>query len=136
MFFKRILWIAAPVLAFASIFSDVKGIVHDPDHRPIAGAQVALRAANSEWSKATATGANGEFEFAAVPAGEYRVVVNRDGFAQIDERVMIGTGAAPVLHFQLKLAASRQTVEVSERADAVDTASATPTTFVDRRQIE
>jgi hypothetical protein len=30
----------------------------------------------------------------------------------------------------------RQTVEVSERADAVDAESATPTTFVDRSQIE
>lgn len=136
MSFKQILLIAAPLLASASIFSDVKGIVHDPDHRPIAGAQVTLRAVNSEWSKATATGANGEFEFAAVPAGEYRVIVDREGFVQIDERLMIGAGAAPVLHFQLKLAASRQTVEVSERADAVDAQSATPTTFIDRSQIE
>ncbi len=136
MFFKRVLCMLAPVLACASIFSDVRGIVHDPDHRPVAGAQVTLRAAHLDWSKTIATRADGEFEFDAVPAGEYQVTVNRDGFAPVEERVTLATGSAPVLHFQLKLAVARQTVEVSERAEAINPESATSTTVIDRGEIE
>src|SRR5690348_18471774 len=112
MFFRRILCILAPVLALAGILGNVRGIVHDPDHRPIAGAQVTLQAANADWSKTADTNTDGEFEFPAVPAGEYRLTVSRDGFAPADERVMVASNSAPILHFQLKLAASRQSVEV------------------------
>jgi hypothetical protein len=122
------------VLACAGIFSNVRGIVHDPDHRPVAGAQVTLRAAHADWSQTAATTATGEFEFAAVPAGEYRVTVSRDGFAPVQERVTLASGSAPVLHFQLTLAVARQAVEVSERADAINPAAAS-TTVIDRGEI-
>ena len=133
---RKILWIAAPVLAWAGIFGDVRGVVHDPDHRPVAAAQVKLQAAHSDWSQITATGAGGEFEITAVPTGEYRITVSRDGFASIEQQVMIASGSAPVLHFQLKLAVARQAVEVSERAESVNSESATPTTFIERGEIE
>src|SRR5579864_4589000 len=135
MLYRRILCIFAPVVALAGIFGNVRGIVHDPDHRPIAGAQVTLHAAHSDWSKTAETGADGEFEFPAVPVGEYRLTVSRDGFAPADERVTVASNSAPILHFQLKLAASRQSVEVSEHAEGVNPESATPTTYIDRGEI-
>ncbi len=136
MFVRRVLWILAPVVAYAGIFGNVRGIVHDPDHRPVAGAQVTLRAAHADWSQAAATSAGGEFEFTAVPAGEYRVTVNREGFAPVEESVTLASGSAPVLHFQLTLAVGRQAVEVAERADAINPESAASTTVVDRGEIE
>src|SRR5258708_24756701 len=126
----------APVLACAGIFGNVRGIVHDPDHRPVAGAQVTLRAAHADWSQMASTTAGGEVEFGAVPAGEYRVTVSREGFAPVEERVTLAAGSAPVLHFQLTLAVARQAVEVAERADAINPESAASTTVIDRGEIE
>jgi outer membrane cobalamin receptor len=136
MVFKRILCMFVPVFACAGIFNNVRGVVHDPDHRPVAGAHVTLRAAHADWSKTTATNSDGEFDFPAVPTGEYRIAIDRDGFSPVDERVLIVSNSAPVLHYQLKLALARQSVEVSERAEAVNPDSAAPTTFIGRSEIE
>src|SRR5216684_3797693 len=136
MVYKRILCMFVPVFACAGIFNDVRGIVHDPDHRPVAGAHVTLRAAYGDWSKTSATNSEGEFDFPAVATGEYRIAIDRDGFSPVDERVLIVSNSAPVLHYQLKLALARQSVEVSERAEAVNPDSAAPTTFIGRSEIE
>ena len=64
--------LAAALLVFglaarATVFGGVQGIVHDPQHRPIPGAQVQLKSATSDWSQQTQTNQDGEFEFATVP---------------------------------------------------------------------
>ena len=56
-------------VAFATIFGSVRGIVHDPQHRPIPGAQVTLKAQNSDWTQSQASDENGEFDFTSVPIG-------------------------------------------------------------------
>lgn len=53
--------------AAATIFSTVRGIVHDPQHRPVQGAQIILRARASDWKRGTTTNNAGEFAFPAVP---------------------------------------------------------------------
>ncbi len=122
-------------LAWATIFSTVRGIVHDPSHRPVAGAKVTLRAAHSEYAQAASTGQDGSFEFSAVPAGEYTVQVNRAGFAEEEQPLVVVSSTAPVLHFQLSLATQRQSVSVAETPEGVNPESMTPATSVDREEI-
>ena len=50
---------AVSIPALANVFATVHGVVHDPQHRPIAGAQVALRAADSAFALRAITGADG-----------------------------------------------------------------------------
>ncbi|HET6198880.1 MAG TPA: carboxypeptidase-like regulatory domain-containing protein, partial [Candidatus Acidoferrales bacterium] len=66
--------------SFATILGTVRGIVHDPDHRPIQGAQVMIHAASSAWTKTVVTNENGEFEIDEVPVGEYIVSASAPGF--------------------------------------------------------
>jgi hypothetical protein len=120
----------------ATIFGSVRGIIHDPQHRPLQGAMVMLRANSSDWAKSTNSDSNGEFEFNAVPIGEYTVVVVAPGFDQISQAVVVRSGTEPVLHLALKLAATNETVNVSGAPEAAPTDSAMPTTLVDRAQIE
>lgn len=47
-------------LSFATIFGTVRGIVHDPQHRPIQGAEVTLRARTSDWTRSIQTNADGD----------------------------------------------------------------------------
>ncbi|HEV2688033.1 MAG TPA: carboxypeptidase-like regulatory domain-containing protein, partial [Bryobacteraceae bacterium] len=125
---------AAPV--FATVFGTVRGVVHDPSHRPIAGAEIALSATASSYTASTRSNDAGQFEFPAVPIGEYKLVVRHTGFADSEQRLVVVSGTAPVLHFQLGLAEQRQSVEVSESPEAVNPSSSTPDTLVTRRQIE
>jgi outer membrane receptor protein involved in Fe transport len=128
-----LLWAAT---AAATIFGSVRGIVHDPQHRPLPGAMVMLRANSSDWARSSNTDDNGEFQLNAIPIGEYRVVVVAPGFDQISQAVTVRSGTEPVLHLALKVSAKNETINVSGAPEAAPTDSATPTTLVDRAQIE
>ena len=58
---------AVSILAHATVFATLHGIVHDPHHRPIAAAQVTLQAAESTFALHTTTAANGTFEIPTDP---------------------------------------------------------------------
>jgi hypothetical protein len=124
------------VTAQASIYGSLRGIIHDPQHRPVQGAMVMIRAKSSDWAKSAYTDANGEFEFNAIPLGEYTVTVANPGFEQSAESVLIRSETEPVLHIQLKVATGNETVTVTAAPEVAPTDSATPTTLVNRQDIE
>jgi len=123
-------------LAFATIFGSVRGIIHDPQHRPIQGAMVMLKSKSSDWAKSASTDANGEFAFNAVPLGDYSVSVASTGFAQAAQNLVVISGTEPVVHFQLSLAGTKETVNVSGLPEVAPTDSVTPITLVNRLDIE
>src|SRR5580692_4901078 len=107
------------VAAFATVFGTVRGIVHDPQHRPVAGSEVVLKAKASDYTQKTQTDVNGDFHFDAVPLGEYAI-----------------SGTAPILHFEMHLVSQVESVTVSAEAAPGQTESVTPTTLVDRQEIQ
>jgi len=138
---RRFLFLLAVVAlvttsALATIFGAARGIVHDPQHRPIQSATVTLKAKTSDWSKSTATNANGEFSFQAVPLGDYSVTVNSPSFAQSAQNVVVNSGTEPVLHFQLALGSATESVDVSGAPEQIPIDSSTPITMLSRIDIE
>jgi hypothetical protein len=122
--------------AFANDYGAIRGVVHDPQHRPIQGAMVMLKAKLSDWAKTATTDANGEFQFNAVTLGDYSVSIASKGFAQTAQDVTVISGSVPVVHFQLQLAGASEKVSVSAAPAVVATDSFTPTTLVTRLDIE
>ncbi|HKW87273.1 MAG TPA: TonB-dependent receptor [Candidatus Acidoferrales bacterium] len=122
-------------IAFATIFGAVQGVVHDPQHRPIAGAAVILKSATSDWSRTTQSDQDGEFRIEAVPLGAYIVTVSHAGFESLQQNVTVLADASPVLHFPLQIAALTQKVTVSQQAETVNADTAAPTTLVSREEI-
>ena len=122
--------------AFASVFGAIRGVVHDPQHRPIQDAMVMLKAKSSDWAKSVTTGATGEFQLNAVPLGDYSVSVASQGFAQTSQDVNVISGTVPVVHFLLKVATANSNVTVSAEPEVAPTDSATPTTLISRLDIE
>jgi hypothetical protein len=57
------LLLATSLPAFATIFGSVRGVVHDPQHRPIQGAHLTLKAQNSDLTQSQDSKDNGEFLF-------------------------------------------------------------------------
>jgi outer membrane cobalamin receptor len=119
----------------ATIFGKIQGVVHDPQHRPIAAASVVLKSSTSAWSQTTQTDQEGGFSFSAVPIGDYVVTVSQSGFEWSEQTVTVTSGTAPVLHFQLKVASVTQTTVVSAQAETASVQSVTPTTLVSRNDI-
>jgi hypothetical protein len=122
-------------LLHATIFGRIQGIVHDPQHRPVSGASVKLQAITSEWSQTTKTDDSGGFSFATVPIGDYKITITQPDFETLEENVTITSGASPILHFQLAIAALSQTVLVAGETTLAHMDSVTPTTLVDREDI-
>jgi outer membrane receptor protein involved in Fe transport len=123
------------IFAFATIFGNVRAIVHDPQHRPIQGAKVTLHAQNSAWTRSTVSNAEGEVEFDSVPAGDYVAKVEVAGFHAYEQAITVASGSAPIFHFQLAIAAVKQSVQVSTTAETINTESSAAETLVGRREI-
>ncbi|HTS78164.1 MAG TPA: TonB-dependent receptor [Bryobacteraceae bacterium] len=122
-------------LLHATIFGKIQGIVHDPQHRPLAGASVKLQATTSEFSQTTQTDSNGEFTFNSVPVGDYKITVTQPSFESAEENITVTSNSAPVLHFQLAIASLSQTAVVVGQPVATAMDSVTPTTLLDRQDI-
>jgi outer membrane cobalamin receptor len=129
-----ILFLFGPA-CLATIFGTVRGIVHDPQHRPVADIQVVLKATASDYFQTTQSDANGEFHFDAVSLAEYTVTVSKPGFTTQEQTVTVLSGTAPILHFELQIASQNQSIIVSADSGPAQTESVTPTTFLDRSEI-
>lgn len=123
------------VAAWAAVFGSAQGVVHDPSHRPVQAAEVLVKSAISDYAQKLTTDADGGFAATALPAGEYAVTVSKDGFTPSVQTVVVASGSAPLLHFQLMLGARTDRVAVSENALTVNTEQMTPTTIVSRDEI-
>ncbi|HWG38467.1 MAG TPA: TonB-dependent receptor [Terriglobales bacterium] len=133
----RLLFIAFLLVASASAqaLGSVRGIVHDPQHRPVEAANIELNAAHSQWSQKVASDANGEFTFSRVPIGDYTLTVEKSGFAPALQAFSVTSGEAPILHVELAVAAQRQTTTVTAEAPVADVTTSTPTTTINRLEL-
>src|ERR1700734_2408187 len=122
-------------MAYASIFGQIHGVVHDPKHRPIVGAHIELRAANSAFTQTTLTIQDGTFTLSSIPLGDYIVTVSQTGFDTAKQTLTLASDTAPVLHFELQLGTVQQSVSVENPAYTANVNTVTPTTLVDRETI-
>jgi TonB dependent receptor/Carboxypeptidase regulatory-like domain/TonB-dependent Receptor Plug Domain len=132
--FTVALLLAVPVVQ-ATVFGTVRGMVHDPQHRPVAGASVELKAATSDWSQQMQTDQDGGFAFAAVPFGDYIVTAKASGFGPLQQSFTLASDTSSILHLQLALASVSEKVVVTAPQDQASLDTVTPTTLVDRTDI-
>jgi len=125
---------AAGVLA--AVVGSVRGIVHDPQHRPIPGAEIRLKAVNSAWSQSTKSNADGEFTFPVAPVGVYNVTVTAPGFETLQEDITVAVNSSPILHFQLPIGKISERITVLGGAESTAAETVTPTTLVSSQEIQ
>src|SRR5580765_2839049 len=79
----------AAIPSFAATVASVRGVIHDPQHRPVENAMVMIKAKSSDWSATANSDAGGNFAFNAIPLGEYVVTVAGVGFEQAQQGVAV-----------------------------------------------
>jgi len=121
--------------AHAAIFGQVRGVVHDPQHRPIAGVQVELRAANSAFTETALTTQDGSFSIPSLPLGDYIITVSQSGFATVRETLTLASDTAPILHFELQLGTVQQSTIVTTDTNTANVNTVTPTALISREDI-
>ena len=125
---------AAPC-ARATVFAAVRGIVHDAQHRPIAGARVTLQSANSAFVLRAVTDSGGAFNLQQAPIGLYRITVAAQGFQTLSQDLTLVSGTSPVLHFPLEVGGGTASVVV-QGTTGVIADTVTPTTTITRQMIQ
>src|SRR5260370_3027952 len=118
--------LACAMPSLASVFGDVRGIVHDPQHRPVAAARIRLLSRSSEFFLTAQTNSDGEFFFRDVTIGQYFLHIESAGFSEIQQPVTVVSGSAPILHFQMAIAPVTRSVEVKVVPEQTGTDAATP----------
>jgi len=83
-------------MVLGTVFGTVRGIVHDPQHRPLSDATVTLQAKQSAFTQTFQTDAEGQFHFDAVPLGTYVVTVSQAGFQTGQQNVSVLYGKATI----------------------------------------
>jgi TonB dependent receptor/Carboxypeptidase regulatory-like domain/TonB-dependent Receptor Plug Domain len=127
--------IVAAQLIAADVAS-VRGLVHDSQHLPIAQAEVKLKSATSEWLQTSQTDSRGEFAFMTLPLGDYVLIVSHTNFATASQAVTVTSGSSPIAHVQLTKGPALAAITVTAAVDTAVPNTATPTTVVNRQDIE
>jgi outer membrane receptor protein involved in Fe transport len=109
-------------------------VVHDPQHRPLEGAQVVIQCQN--WTKALSSDSQGEFQTSGVPIEACGLTVTAPGFSAAHQSVSVTPSHNPVVHVQLELAAVKEEVQVSGEVSKLNTVSSTTQTAVSAKEIE
>lgn len=122
--------------AHASVFAKVQGIVHDPTHRPIAGARVTLKAIGSNFVLTSTTNSDGLFLIDGAPLGLYQLTAEYSGFAPSTQTITLTSGTNPVFHLMLAVASPTTTVAVTDSALTLAPDTVTPTTLITRADID
>ena len=103
----------APMQIYSSVFGTITTIVHDPQHRPVKGAQVVVQSSTSSFSQSAVTNEDGLAMIMRLPLGQYSVTVNYPGFAPEQQAAVVTSDAVQELHFALSVAAAQENVEVT-----------------------
>jgi hypothetical protein len=122
-------------IARATVFSQLQGVVHDPQHRPLPGAHITLAAAHSAFTLSADSNAEGAFILPNVPLGDYTVTITHDGFATLQQSLTLHSDTTPILHFMLQLGSVSTTLNITAHSQTANVDTVTPTALLSRIDI-
>jgi Carboxypeptidase regulatory-like domain/TonB dependent receptor len=127
----------ACVTAWAGVTGSISGTVIDATGSLVPNAQVTATEVNTNAVFKTATNAAGNFEFLALPVGQYRLEVQASGFKTYERiGITLDTNDALKLDVTLQIGATSERVEVSADALHVDTISTESGNVISGNKIE
>ncbi len=104
--------------------AEVLGMVRDPSGAGVAKASLTLLNVETGITAKTVADDNGNYDFANVTVGKYKVTAEATGFAtSVASNVTVNVGARQRVDFSLQVGAVSQTVEVTDAAAALETDS-------------
>ncbi|MBI3670511.1 MAG: TonB-dependent receptor [Acidobacteria bacterium] len=126
---------AVAVHAQTATTGQIVGAVKDPSGAVVVGAKVALTSA-AGVARDTDTDDRGEYRFALLPPGSYKLTVNASGFQPVAlESVIVRITETTSLDVSLTVAAAQQTVTVTAESSLVQTTSPTTGRVIAESQI-
>ncbi len=118
-----LLFVGQPV-ALAQSTATFQGSVLDAQGAVIAGAKVTVKNLATNLEREAESDATGNFSIPALPAGNYRVELRKDGFqVSVIPSYTLSVGSIAAQNFTLTVGQVSQTVEVSSEAPLVESST-------------
>jgi Carboxypeptidase regulatory-like domain/TonB-dependent Receptor Plug Domain len=124
-----------PAVLAAQTTGDILGRVTDEQGGALPGVTIVAQSAALQGTRTVVTDASGAYRIVLLPPGTYHLTANLQGFARVEEIVVVGLARTATLNFQLA-AAVKETVIVSGEAPIVDTTSSATGSNFDNQQIK
>lgn len=128
---------ATALLAQVVITSTVVGTVTDPQGAMVSEAKVTLTNLDTGVQWKDTTNASGDYQFANLIAGHYKVEVMREGFAHtVSTAVTIENGTTQRINLGLKMGQTTETVEVTSAAALIKTDDANVSEVIENKFVK
>ncbi|MGC8794428.1 MAG: TonB-dependent receptor domain-containing protein, partial [Bryobacteraceae bacterium] len=115
----------------------IQGTILDSSGAVVAGARISVTHTGMGFMRAVESDEAGQFRLTGLPAGEYRLRIEKEGFASVLIPVLpLAVGQTLVQRIELKPAPVRQSLEVKERPEALETAATTAGVALGSERIE
>jgi hypothetical protein len=122
--------------AHAQSIATLKGRIRDASGAVVRGAMITVRDQDTGVQQSGTSDAAGEYHFAFLAVGAYRIEVRAPGFrSEVLPNLVIEVGRTIVWDFQLRIGAATETVEVASDVPVIER-SMTLGQVVDRRTVE
>jgi hypothetical protein len=121
---------------YAQVNATISGTVTDTSGAAVSGAKVEVRNTGTSVAQTTLSDAQGRYNVAELPVGDYQVQANATGFQNVVHTgITLTVGAQTVVDFVLPVGASQQTVTVEGQVSQVETTSASVGSVVEPTQM-
>jgi len=100
----------------------IQGTVMDEKGGAVPDSNVGVKNLDTDLTKTTTTGAEGQYSFLALPPGRYTVTISKSGFATIvQENAVLTVGQTMTLPVTMKVSAAAEQIVVTATPTLVDT---------------
>jgi len=114
----------------------LSGTVLDKTGADIAGATAILKGADTQFTRVFTTQTDGRFVFTLVPAGQYVLTVEKEGFKHYEQRgIVLGLAESANQDVTLEVGALSETVTVDEVAPLLNTTNANVDSDITAHQV-
>ena len=119
-------FLAPSILAQSAGTGALTGTVSDSTGGVVPGAMVTLTSNDTNQARTATTGADGNYKFALLPPGTYRIRFSASGFKTAEVAgVTVNVTETPVLDRTLEVGSQAEQVTVEAQAEALQTATST-----------
>ncbi len=111
--------------AFAQRFdASVRGVVSDPDGKPVAGVSLSITNVETGFTREAKTGAAGAYSFSALPVGTYVLNAEAESYKSVlVQNIVLNVADIRAINIELELGAVEDQLTVTSSAIVVETTS-------------
>ncbi len=109
-------------ICYAQFSGNIQGVVEDPTGALVSKAKVALQNVATQVTQETTSNDRGEYKFASLAPGAYKVTATAAGFAPTEISAALETSQTLNLPLTLAMAGTTQAIEVTGQTPIVNTA--------------